>query len=114
MYCVNDILIHHSSMGNLETSWILSDLILQKKWSKKLPVSCINLNLNALARLEYKTLNAYIYIAAANNYTNRKIYSTAIAYLAKFKKGYFYYKTPGYFIKFFFKFLFKKGAPFYN
>jgi GT2 family glycosyltransferase len=114
MYCIADVLIHHSSMGQLNNDWIKGDLSLQKKWANKLPARCIDIKYNQLCRLEYKTLNAFIWVCAANNYTNSKIYAIALKYLLIFKRGYLFYKTPGYLIKFLFKLLFKKGEPFYS
>ncbi|MDP9077353.1 MAG: glycosyltransferase family protein [Bacteroidota bacterium] len=114
MYCVNDVLIHHTSLGNTDNTWIENALVCQKKWQQKLPAQSINISFSKLCRFEFKTLNEFIWICASNGWTNKKIYSLALKYLLKFKKGFLFYKTPGYFIKFTFKMLFKKGAPFYS
>lgn len=114
MDCINDVLIHHTSIGNTDNTWIENALIFQKKWQQVLPALCVDISFNQLCRFEYKTLNEFIWICASNNWPNKKIYSLALKYLLKFKRGYLFYKTPGYFIKFSFKMLFKKGAPFYS
>ncbi|ASU36800.1 glycosyltransferase [Mucilaginibacter xinganensis] len=114
MYCVNDILIHHSSIGSMNNTWIENARVFQKKWAQKLPAFCVNTSFNSLCRFEYKILNEFIWICASNNWPNRKIYSLALKYLLSFKKGFLFYKTPGYFIKFTFKMIFKKGSPFYS
>ncbi len=113
MYCVSDVLIHHQSMGSVNGAWIENDLVFHEKWRKTLPVSCIAVDNNQSGRYEYKTLNAFIWICFTNGWSNKKIYSYALKYLLEFKKGYFFYKTPGYFLKFTFKRFFKKGEPFY-
>ncbi|QKJ30436.1 hypothetical protein HQ865_11940 [Mucilaginibacter mali] len=113
LWCINDVLISHHSMGNVNRDWIDSALIFHKKWEKHLPATCLKLSTAETGRLEYKTLNSFILACAANGYTNRQIYSIAIKYLLSFKKGYLFLKTPGYFVKFLYKYLFKKGAPFY-
>lgn len=114
MYCVNDVLVHHSSIGNTDNTWIENALIFQKKWQQILPALCVDISFNKFCRFEYKTLNEFTWICASNNWSNKKIYSLALKYLVKFKRGYLFYKTPGYFIKFTYKMLFKKGAPFYS
>lgn len=114
MYCITDVFIKHLSFGNLDDKWIESLFIFQKKWKNKLPALCINVSFNESRRFEYKTLNGFIQICANNNWSNKKIYYMALKFLLKLKKGYLFYKTPGYFIKFLFKMLFKKGAPFYS
>jgi GT2 family glycosyltransferase len=114
MYCVNNVRIHHSSTGSMDNSWIENALIFQKKWRKKLPALCTNINFNQQCKFEYKALNEFIWICATNNWSNRKIYNLALNHLLSFKRGYMFYKTPGYFIKFAFKMIFKKGAPFYS
>jgi GT2 family glycosyltransferase len=114
MYCVPDILIHHTSIGATKINWIANALAVQKKWRSLLPASCIPLANSELCKMEYKALNAFIWICSDNNFSNKKTYSIALKYLLKFKKGLGFYKTPGYFIKFLFKLLFKKGQPFYN
>jgi GT2 family glycosyltransferase len=114
IYCINNVLIHHSSMGSPNNTWIESALIFHKKWAHNLPACCININYTEQCRLEYKTLNSFIWICSLNGWSNHKIYRLALKYLFKFKRGYLFYKTPGYFSKFAFKMLFKKGAPFYS
>jgi GT2 family glycosyltransferase len=114
VYCINDVLISHASLGEVNTTWIENALTFHRKWEKHLPATCLNLSNTQMGHLEYKTLNSFIWACAANKYTNKQIYALALKYLARFKKGYLFYKTPGYFIKFGFKYLFKKGAPFYN
>lgn len=113
MWCVNDVLISHHSMGAVNSTWIDAAQIFQKKWDKQLPVTCLQLSSTQSGRLEYKTLNSFILACAANNFSNKKIYRMALSYLLNFKRGYRFFKTPGYLIKFLYKYLFKKGAPFY-
>ncbi|SHN24179.1 glycosyltransferase [Mucilaginibacter sp. OK098] len=113
MYCVNDVLVHHSSIGSMNNTWIENALIFQEKWRQKLPALCTNISFGQLCRFEYKILNEFIWICASNGWENRRIYKLALKYLLSFKKGYLFYKTPGYFIKFAFKMIFKKGMPFY-
>lgn len=114
IYCINDVLIAHASLGNVNHAWIDSALTFHQKWENLLPFTTLRLNTNQSGKLEYKTLNSFILACAANGYANKVIYKLALKYLVSFRKGYFFYKTPGYFIKFLFKYLFKKGAPFYN
>jgi len=114
MYCVNDVLVHHSSIGSMNNTWIENALIFQEKWRQKLPALCTNISFDQLCRFEYKILNEFIWICASNGWENRRIYKLALKYLLSFKKGYLFYKTPGYFIKFMFKMIFKKGTPFYS
>jgi GT2 family glycosyltransferase len=113
-YCINDVLINHASLGRVNSAWINNNLTFHGKWEKLLPTTCLNLNRTQVGHLEYKTLNSFIWACADNKYTNKQIFSIALKYLFHFKKGYLFYKTPVYFIKFVFKYLFKKGAPFYN
>jgi GT2 family glycosyltransferase len=114
MYCVNDVLVHHSSIGSMNNTWIENALIFQKKWRQKLPALCTNISFDQLCSFEYKILNEFIWTCASNGWENRRIYKLALKYLLSFKKGYLFYKTPGYFIKFTFKMIFKKGMPFYS
>jgi len=113
IYCVSDILIHHLSMGSVNSAWIENELIFHDKWRNTLPASCISVSNSQSGRYEYKTLNAFIWICFANGWSNKKIFSYALQCLFAFKKGYFFYKTPGYFLKFLFKRFFKQGEPFY-
>lgn len=112
-HCVADILLEHNSMGALNNSWIDNSLIFQKKWQNNLPASCEKTSLKKSCLLEYKALNEFILICSANGWPNSKIYKLALNYLFKFKRGYFFFKTPGYLVKFTYKALFKKGKPFY-
>jgi GT2 family glycosyltransferase len=114
MYCVNDILIQHSSIGSMNNGWIENACHFQKKWKERLPAVCVNTGFHRSCRFEYKILNEFIWICASNGWVNRKIYGLALTYLLSFKKGFLFYKTPGYFIKFTFKMIFKKGSPFYS
>lgn len=114
MYCINDVLIHHTSIGNTDNKWIENALIFQKKWHQKLPTLCNKISFNQLCSFEFKILNEFIWICASKGWTNARTYKLALRYLLQFKKAYLFYKTPGYFIKFTFKMLFKKGAPFYS
>ncbi|MES2278853.1 MAG: glycosyltransferase [Bacteroidota bacterium] len=114
IYCINDVLIQHASLGEVNSTWIESALVFHQKWAAHLPATCLNLTKTEAGRLEYKTLNSFILACAANKYTNKKIYAIALKSLLKFKQGYLFYKTPGYFVKFLFKYLLKKGAPFYS
>ena len=114
MYCVSDVLIHHKSMGAINNVWIENALVFKKKWDKILPVACEDISYNQRCRFEYKTLNAFIWICFTNGWSNKQIYALALKYLLKFKKGYLFYKTPGYLAKFLFKAAFKKGEPFYS
>ena len=114
MCCINDVLIQHNSIGTPNKTWIDNDLKFQKKWRKTLPSYCIDISYNKLCAYEYKTLNAFMWICAGNGWSNKKIYVHALKYLFKFKKGYKFYKTPGYIIKFAFKLIFKKDLPFYS
>jgi len=113
-YCIGDVLLSHNSMGALNSSWIENALIFQKKWQHSLPASTEQFGLNQSCILEYKALNEFILICSANRWQNGKIYKMALSYLFKFKRGYLFYKTPGYLVKFIYKALFKKGAPFYT
>ncbi|AMR31831.1 hypothetical protein A0256_10560 [Mucilaginibacter sp. PAMC 26640] len=113
IYTVADVLIDHASLGDLNKPWIDGALTFHKKWQHILPANCLTPGKPVFA-YEYKTLNAFIWTCFYNKFTNRQIYQLALKYLFEFKKGYGYHKTPGYLVKFLFKYLFKKGAPFYT
>ena len=114
MFCVNDVVIEHNSFGKVNTAWINDELTLQKKWKTQLPASSVKYSKNDSCRFEFKALNCFIWICYDNGYTNRKTYGLALKYLSQFTRGYFFYKTSGYLVKFLFKYLFKKGEPFYS
>lgn len=114
IYTIADVLIHHESMGNVNKQWIGSALTFHEKWQRKLPANCTLKAANELFAYEYKTLNAFIWTCSYNGFSNRGSYKLALKYLLEFKQGYGYRKTPGYLLKFLFKYLFKKGAPFYS
>ena len=114
IYTVADVLISHASMGNVDRHWVGSALTFHKKWQANLPANSLSKKNRPVFGFEYKTLNAFIWACYYNKFTNREIYKLALKYLLEFKKGYGYYKTPGYLVKFIFKYLVKKGAPFYS
>ena len=114
IYTISDILINHASMGNANSSWIENALMFHKKWKLNLPVSSLSTNNKPIFTYEYKTLNAFIWACYYNNYSNKFIYRLALKSQLSFKKGISYYKSPAYFLKFLFKYLFKKGKPFYS
>lgn len=113
IYTVADVLISHSSLGNVNRPWIAGALTFHEKWIRHLPASCLVPNNQPVFAYEYKTLNAFILAAYYNQYSNKQIYKLALKYLFQFRKGYTYIKTPGYIVKFLYKYLFKKGEPFY-
>jgi GT2 family glycosyltransferase len=113
-YAIADVLIYHASMGNINNDWINSAFAFQKKWANNLPANCLAQNNKPVFAYEYKTLNGFIWSCHAVGYSNKRIYAFALKYLLQFKQGYAYAKTPGYLIKFIFKYLFKKGHPFYS
>jgi GT2 family glycosyltransferase len=111
-YCVNDILISHNSLGSVDSNWIDNCLKFQKKWKNHLPAKCITLSYDEMCRAEFRVLNSFIWICFNNGWSNFKTYASAIKYLTQNKKVRFFYKAPGYMVKFILKMLFKKGAPF--
>lgn len=100
MYCIGNIVIHHTSIGKLTESWIQSILLFQKKWKRDLPSTCIARNSNELFRAEYRSMNEFLSICEDNGWTSKARYSVALSQVFMFKPGYGYYKTPGYLLKF--------------
>lgn len=107
LWCINDVLISHFSMGNVNEAWLTQSMLFHEKWRNKLPATCLTLNHTQSGRLEYKTLYSFIHASQANGHPNQKRYGAALARMLRFKKGYLFYKTPGYFVKFLYRYLTK-------
>ncbi|MDF2431617.1 MAG: hypothetical protein JWP44_1248 [Mucilaginibacter sp.] len=99
LFSVFDVLIRHHTSAKMDKSWSENAMIFNKKWASVLPISCIKLSYNKRCEAELKTLKEYIYILLYNNYSAKTIYKLVILQFIKFKKGFFYYKTPLIFIK---------------
>lgn len=105
LYSVFNILIFHSSNGNTNINWCENALIFQKKWQPVLPVSCIKLPYEKRCDAELKTLNEFIYITLLNKIPTKDVLKSAIQRIIRFYRGYFYYKTPAYFLIYLTKYL---------
>ncbi len=105
VYSVFDILMEHFSKGNMNQDWAADALIFQQKWRKSLPVSCISLSYKEQCVAEYKTLKELISVLLAKKASAKKTYWLAMQQISRFHKGYFYYKTPAYFIHYLNKYL---------
>ena len=100
LYCAFDVLISHYSVGNMNQNWIDNALVFNTKWRGDLPISCIPLTYAQKCEAELKTLQEFINTMLYNNYNPKTAYRFAVLQLLKFGRGYFYYKTPGYILKY--------------
>jgi GT2 family glycosyltransferase len=108
LYCVFDILMQHFSSGNMDKTWLVNTLLMQKKWARHLPVQCITLSYTKRCEIELKTLGEYLDILLINKWPKGSVYKLMLTEFFKFSKGYFYYKSPVYFFKYLYK-IFKYG-----
>jgi len=96
--CINDILIHHTSMGSLNASWADQLDAFRKKWKQDLPVSCVTMSRSWQCIIEYRVLNVYISemlrIVGNDKRQRRRIYGKALRSWMSFKPGRWYGKTP--------------------
>jgi hypothetical protein len=93
--CVNDILIHHQSIGNFNQEWVKNALLFHNKWKRLLPVSVHQHSLGEQCQMEHAMLKIWMdYRFQTGSQKRAKIYRNALRIQASFRKGYLYYKTP--------------------
>lgn len=105
LYGVFDILIQHFSTGNMNKVWLKNALLIQKKWKRQLPASCIKLSYFQICKAELRTLNEYLDILLLNKISKKEIYKIVVKELIKSRRCCFYYQTPFYCYKFLTKIL---------
>jgi len=98
LICIKDVLIHHQSIGALNSNWLEAMHAFHFKWRKELPVSCIQFAIKEQAVIEYWVVTTFISdqlrIKGFDRKTKRKIFLSALKGILLFKKGLLYYKTP--------------------
>ena len=98
LICIKDVLIHHQSIGVLNSNWLEAMHAFYFKWKKELPVSCIQFTIKEQAVIEYWVVTTFISdqlrIKGFDRKTKRKIFLSALKGILLFKKGLLYYKTP--------------------
>jgi glycosyltransferase involved in cell wall biosynthesis len=99
-YSIENILISHYSIAELDKKWCENAMIYSKKWSKILPVSSGKLTYAEQCDAELKTFKEYLYNLFYNNYPLKKIHTIFLTRILSFRKGFFYYKTPLFFFKY--------------
>lgn len=83
IYTVFDLLMEHHSKGNVNQNWIENVLILNQKWHKKLPVSCIKLSKKESYITELNTLKEFANILIANGSSPKKSYLFVLKHILK-------------------------------
>ncbi|HMR92072.1 MAG TPA: glycosyltransferase [Chitinophagaceae bacterium] len=106
---INDILIHHTSAGRLNDSWVENLSLFRQKWAHELPVSCIRLSAKQRRLIEYRVINTFISdqlkIFGDTKKNRRKAYLQAIRHIMACRDFRSSVKTPFWIARFFYSFL---------
>jgi hypothetical protein len=98
LLCITDILIEHKSCGTYDEKWIQEALVFHKKWKERMPIASVNLSLGTQCNAEYRALEhftaAQLGISGADLKMRRAAWLFGLKRLLSFRKGYFYFKTP--------------------
>jgi hypothetical protein len=95
LLCIRDILIHHQSMGKLDSKWVENAFIFHNKWKEHLPVAITSYNLEQQCNMEYRVLNEMMSTQIGSGSQSRsQVYFNGLRKLLSFRKGYRYFKTP--------------------
>ena len=100
LYCVFDVWIQHFSGGNMDETWLKNALLIQKKWQRQLPASCLKFTYLQTCKFEFRALNDYLTVLIVNKVPKKDIYKIIAKQLLRFRKAYFYYQTPFYIYKY--------------
>ena len=90
LYCVFDILIEHFSKGDMNINWIENAFIINKKWQRQLPITCVKLTYTEQCEAELKTLKEMVMVMLQNKQSKKDTYTIAFKQLRRFYRGYFY------------------------
>lgn len=98
LLCITDILIEHKSLGAYDEKWIQEALVFHKKWKERTPIASAKLSLGTQCNAEYRALDHFtsvqLGISGADLKTRRAAWLFGLKRLLSFRKGYFYFKTP--------------------
>ncbi len=112
LLCINDILLHHLSMGVLDKKWVDNAYIFHKKWKSQLPLATVDYGLAWQCKIEQRSVKEFIDTQLQNvpELTKSSVYSSALKHLLSFKKGFHYYKTPVWILRLLYKYLTSRVA----
>lgn len=94
LLCVKDILIHHLSMGQLDSKWLDNAMIFHQKWKEQLPISVRAYSLGEQSHIEYRVLNELMSKQAENGERPSRIYGSGLGRLLRSPRSLRYFKTP--------------------
>jgi hypothetical protein len=96
LLCIRDILIHHLSMGTLDQRWEDSAWIFYKKWKHKLPLATVHYPYAHQCQIEQRSIQEFMDTQLMYRPSEEWgwIYRSGLKYMAGFRKGWLYYKTP--------------------
>lgn len=96
LLCIRDILIHHLSTGTLDQRWENSAWVFYRKWKNKLPLSTVHYPYSHQCQIEQRSIQEFMDTQLTYHLPKERgwIYRNGLKYMATFKKGWFYYKTP--------------------
>lgn len=100
IYCVYDILIEHTSSGNVNKAWIDNAIKFQQKWEKILPLKSANISYNQKCQAEYRTINEFLLILLANKIERKAAYKIVMDKIVRYYFKFFFYKSPYYLLKY--------------
>jgi hypothetical protein len=109
LICATDILIEHRSLGTHDEKWIREALAFHRKWKGRLPVATVKLSFVDQCEAEYRALDHFTGMQIDASGRDRKIHRAAWLFglkrLLAFRKGYFYFKTPVWVLRYLYHYL---------
>lgn len=96
LLCIRDILIHHLSTGTIDQRWEESAWIFYRKWKHKLPLATVAYPYALQCQIEQRGIQEFMDTQLLYRPPEDKgwIFRNGLRYMATFKKGWLYYKTP--------------------
>ncbi len=98
LLCINDVLIHHQSIGVLNKQWLHYLFVFRKKWLNKLPISSIDAGFKKKSEGEYRVVNTFVSdklrIVGDSKKNQQQASWFALKDLISYPRLFLYYKTP--------------------